>query len=131
MSHLQGFQLLGGDFDVCCPGQGLTTNGMTYCCIGQNDDYNNGGIDVCLRAPSGCVGTDQTSSCSVAVPVTADDYSQKVSQATATMSGTSTSSGAADSSVSIGAAPARITAPPWFPLAVIAGGIMLNDAVRN
>lgn len=106
----------------------MTTNGITYCCIGQN---NNGDKErgICIGDVLECSG-DATSSCATAVPVTAGDFSQRVSSATAVMANQAAPTGVAEStSSSHGAAAGMITAAPLAALVMVAGGVMANAAL--
>ena len=62
--------------DVCCPGQAISTNldledEFLVCCVGNK----NGGIDL----------TETSCTSGVAVPMTADDYDQRVAEVTAAL----------------------------------------------
>ena len=106
----------------------MTANGITYCCIGQN---NNGDKErgICIGDVLECSG-DATSSCATAVPATAGDFSQRVSSATAAMANQAAPTGAAEStSSSHGAAAGMITAAPLAALVMVAGGAMVNAAL--
>ncbi|KAI1457957.1 hypothetical protein F4805DRAFT_151848 [Annulohypoxylon moriforme] len=111
-SQMAGIAVVGGTYNVCCPGSSVTVEGAVYCCVGGNDS-NNEKRDVCIGDAKDCQPDyEKTSSCVTAVPVTARDYSSRVSSATATMTSWPSATGAAT----------VITVAPWAPWLAAAGG---------
>ncbi|KAI1416859.1 hypothetical protein F5Y13DRAFT_185698 [Hypoxylon sp. FL1857] len=125
-SNLQGIGLVGGWYDVCCPGEAVTVNGVVYCCVGNNG--RNKERDLCIGDSQHCQSDeDKTSSCATAVPATAAEFSRRVSSATATLTGQAYASGTVNApSSSSGDASSMVTAAPWAPWLAMAGGAIAN-----
>ncbi|KAH8696219.1 hypothetical protein BGW36DRAFT_428239 [Talaromyces proteolyticus] len=80
---------LGQTYEVCCPGTAESIGDIQYCCVGGNTHDNkkrDEKRDLCFPFcfSSGSDSTTTTSSCITKVPVTAADYSDRVSSTTAT-----------------------------------------------
>ncbi|KAI1385701.1 uncharacterized protein F4822DRAFT_413933 [Hypoxylon trugodes] len=119
---MAGLALIGGTFDVCCPGKSVEVDNVAYCCVGNKDDNDNKKRKICIGSSDNCdVEDSKTATCVTAVPATANDFSNRVSQATATMTGQILPTD--------NAAPAMITAAPWAPWVAVAGGAMANAAL--
>jgi hypothetical protein len=126
---------LGKTYEVCCPGTQTSVGDTQYCCVGGNN--NNSKAKLLKRVPfcfPAC-SNDDSSSCITKVPVTADNYSEKVSSATASAAtatspgnsaATTTGNGAQATSPSRGAAMGRAPEPTVMPL--LAGGVMIAAA---
>lgn len=75
---------LGKTYEVCCPGTAQSIGDIQYCCVGGNEKQEK--RDVCFPW---CFSTGDSStstdSCVTKVPVTAADFSERVSSTTATV----------------------------------------------
>lgn len=110
--------MVGGSYDVCCPGKSLDIGGVINCCVGGygNDDKR----DICIGDARHCQSdNDKTSSCVTAVPATAGDFSDRVSRATATMTGRPLATGS-DNAAGV------VAAATWKTVGGVVGGTLAS-----
>jgi hypothetical protein len=108
----------------------VTVDGIVYCCVRENEDQEKR-RDICIGDHWDCT-SNPTSTCASAVPATADDFSKRVSSATATLTDQATFSGTVKStSASRGAAGEMITAAPLAGWIMVAGGTIANAVLLS
>ena len=125
----------GKTYEVCCPGTSTSDGDQQFCCVGGNQSNQKKREvkrDICFPFCFSSGGDSSSSGCATKVPVTASDYSEQVSSATAALASATASgnvpaqttggSGSLPTSSSNGAARGMILEPATFHL--LAGGAM-------